>query len=94
MILRFLGGLGELVHDVLWGSEVGVSHSEVNDVLSGVSGINFNLVDGCKYIRWETIEPGKSFNKNNLFKINGVKISTHVVLLRHFGISRFTNSRS
>ncbi len=82
MILRFLGGLSQFVHNVLWCADVGIPHPKVNNILSGVSGLHFNLVNGCKYIRWKSIEPGKSFHKNNLITFiqkSGCKKSNSMV---------------
>jgi hypothetical protein len=67
VILRFLGGFCQLVDNVLWRPDIRISHPQIDNILSGMPGIHFDFVNGCKYIGWETIESGESSHKNNLF---------------------------
>jgi hypothetical protein len=41
------------------GSQIGIPHSKINNVLSGMPRIHFNLIPDSKHIRRKAVEPGK-----------------------------------
>jgi len=59
MILRFLGCFNQFVHDVSGGTQVGISHAEVDDVFSPMPGFHFNLIDRSEHVWRQSIQSGK-----------------------------------
>ena len=64
MILMFLGCFCEFINNMLRCSNVRISHSKVNNILPGMSGIHLYLVNDCKNIRWQPIKSCKLFHNS------------------------------
>ena len=54
-----------------WGSQIGVAHSQVNDIYSRMSGFHLDLVDCGKDIRRQSVQSGKFCHDTPLS--NGMK---------------------
>ncbi len=58
---RFARGLDELRHDVGRGGQIGVTHSQIDDVFPAPPGLHLQGVDRGEHIRGEALHAGEFF---------------------------------
>jgi hypothetical protein len=62
MIMRLIGRFTELINDGLRGRCVRIPHAKINDIVTGTTRFQLQLVNDGKHIGWETINSYKALH--------------------------------
>ena len=63
--IRALGGLGQLIHNMLRRGLVRITHTKINNILAPLSRLRLQLIDDVEYVGGQAFDSLKIFDQNS-----------------------------